>query len=382
MAFFQSSGTLPCFNEAENIRTSASTTSLQHSLSILVDIPSGPLALVGSSCFKSFNMPFFVNVMVSIVGASESFTSGVVPSSVEKTLAYWLFKISAMSLSLVWMVPSSSKGLTPIMSDFLDFTNEKKRLLFLSSSSMTFSLIKLLYACVHVFLAFLAASLYLSQSLSRRVRLYTRYLLSFFLTDLLQSLLNQGWLYRVEVIFVGTCLLWDLRRMSLKRNHRWFIGESVVSDVISSDIPSLTSFFRVSKSALFQMLTFRRMGLIFWGWQRMSATIAVSWSPKPDVGSMFFISPGRLVRRRSRVAFLRVVNSTIWVSLTESKISRNSSFNFFEYWWPMMFFDDQSMSGRLKSPPNHIGIFLCFWYIWRRPSMSSWLAWDELFGDL
>ena len=143
MAFFHSSGILPCCKEAVKIKISVSTITSEHSFSILADMSSGPLALEGFSSFKSFKIPFFVKVISPMgIVAFGPLTSGDVPSSVVNTLENWLLRISALSLSSVWIVPLSCKGLTPITSDFLDLISENSFLDF-PSFSKTFSLMNL-----------------------------------------------------------------------------------------------------------------------------------------------------------------------------------------------------------------------------------------------
>ena len=100
-----------------------------------------PLAFSGLSSFKSFAIPFFVNLNSFIGGACSPLTSGVLPSSVENTLENCLFNNSAISSSFVYVVSPSTNGVAPTMSDFFDLMKEKNRFLFVSPFSETLSLI-------------------------------------------------------------------------------------------------------------------------------------------------------------------------------------------------------------------------------------------------
>jgi len=163
----------------------------------------------------------------------------------------------------VWMLPLSINGLTPMISVFLD-------LIFLAGwlHPCTFcNPFQDWFACKHGNVCF-----------SFRLIIY-----------IYISLLNQGWVYLVEVIFAGTFLFWALRRMSLKRIHKLFIGVVVDLVAVSSLIPSLTSFFKDARLV----------------WHKISATMAVSWSPNPGVGSQFLISPGQFVKNRLSVDFYK-----------------------------------------------------------------------------
>ena len=58
------------------------------------------------------------------------------------------------------------------------------------------------------------------------------------------------------------------------------------------------------------------------------AITEVSWSLNSGYGSQL---TKKVAKSKSRVAFLRVLNATIWVTLACSKTSRKTSFNFFGY---------------------------------------------------
>ena len=121
VACFHSLGIFPCCSDVVKRRTSVLETSSAHSLSNRAETPSGPLAFSGSSSFKSFTIPFFVNLNLCIGGACSPLTSGVLPSSVENTLENCLFNNSAISSSFVYVVSPSTNGVAPTMSDFFDF---------------------------------------------------------------------------------------------------------------------------------------------------------------------------------------------------------------------------------------------------------------------
>ena len=56
----------------------------------------------------------------------------------------------------------------------------------------------------------------------------------------------------------------------------------------------------------------------------MLVSTELSWSLNPGDGSQLTTNVERFVNSKSRVAFLRVLNSTISVSLASSKISRKT----------------------------------------------------------
>ena len=90
----------------------------------------------------------------------------------------------------------------------------------------------------------------------------------------------------------------------------------------------------------------------------MFARTAVSWSPKPGTGSQLTSSPGRFVSSKSRKLFFLVGKFVICEREFELQSSINSSFTLFGYWLLCTACFSQSISGRLKSPPNHSGQFL------------------------
>ena len=51
----------------------------------------------------------------------------------------------------------------------------------------------------------------------------------------------------------------------------------------------------------------------------MLVSAELSWSLNPGDGSQLTANVERFVNSKSRVAFLRVLNSTIWISLASSK---------------------------------------------------------------
>ena len=63
----------------------------------------------------------------------------------------------------------------------------------------------------------------------------------------------------------------------------------------------------------------------------MLTSTEVPRSLNPGDGSQLTTNVELLVRSKSTVAFLCILNSTIWVSLACSKTSRKSSFNYFMY---------------------------------------------------
>ena len=64
---------------------------------------------------------------------------------------------------------------------------------------------------------------------------------------------------------------------------------------------------------------------------------------------------------RSSVWFFLAVKLSNWSELHRSSVSRNDLLRAFGYWLPIMDWVSQSISGRLKSPPIHIG--LCLYYL-------------------
>ena len=144
--------------------------------------------------------------------------------------------------------------------------------------------------------------------------------------------MNHDWLNFFDVILIGMWCFWGISMTFLNLFQRLVIGVSIVSVLIILFIPFLTSVLRESISALFKQFIFLCTGFIFCGWQKILASIEVSWSLNPGDGSQLTTNVGQFVKSKSRVAFLRVLNSTIWVNLAYSKTSRKSSFNLSGYW--------------------------------------------------
>ena len=115
---------------------------------------------------------------------------------------------------------------------------------------------------------------------------------------LLTDLLHQDWLYRWEVILVGTCFCNELRHLDLKAVQSWLTGELILWISVNSVEKSARSFFMSLRSACFHRWIRRRTGFCLGGMIFESRRMA-SWSLKPGMLIHLFTSVGRLVMMTS-----------------------------------------------------------------------------------
>ena len=84
----------------------------------------------------------------------------------------------------------------------------------------------------------------------------------------------------------------------------------------------------------------------------------ISWSLIPGMGTHLFMSDGRLERKRFRVFCSLVGKLTDCIRPRSFSMDKKVSLIAIQYWCPLIEFEDQDISGRLKSPVSHIVEFL------------------------
>ena len=118
-------------------------------------------------------------------------------------------------------------------------------------------------------------------------------------------------------------------------------------------LKSMASFLKAEMFAEFHSCMLRLGGFFLAGFSVVSIE-TILWSPRPSPGIIFsfLTKPGVFVKKRSKMELPQVGFVTVWDNPKSLLISKNLSFISKGYLLPTILSSNQSISGRLKSPPT------------------------------